>query len=612
MASYAMCHTKLDMVLAELGYKPGNKPPRLSVYLTNSLEEGESDVRDLFMAQWLTREAREANTIKRQTPIMCVIGNPPYVGKSTNKGKWIMDLIDCYKKEPGGKVKLKERNPKWLNDDYVKFIRLAEHLIERTGEGVVGFITNHGYLDNSTFRGMRWHLLQSFDKIYVLDLHGNSKKKEISPDGKVDKNVFDIQQGVAILIGVKNRESKSPCQVFHAELWGERTKKYTSLREATLANHTWQELLPVAPKYDFIPRDYSLKSLYDAGFGLDEFMPINSNGIVTARDALTIDTDKQSLWLRVQEFSLMETEEARRKYALGKDVQDWTVSGAQRDVEEHLDISNVVPISYRLFDTRWTFYTGTSRGFICRPRHSVMAHYLPGQNLGLLASKGVKDAHYAHVFVTHNISEAIFLSGTTGSNAMNFPLYLYPDNEAASNERITNFDRKLFTKLKQLAKDKAHGEPDELAVFDYIYGVLHCQDYRDTYTEFLKTDFPRIPWPESSMKFWDISSKGGQLRELHLMAAAAVGEAPYPYTGDGDDIVDRAQLDKGRIWINVTQYFDNVPVEAWEFWIGGYQPAQKWLKDRRGYTLSLNDILHYQRILEVLSKTQKIMATIYI
>jgi len=183
MASYAMCHMKLDMMLSEMGYKPTANPPRLGVYLTNSLEEGEKANQELPFAQWLSNEAKEANTIKRDMPIMCVIGNPPYSGESANKGDWIMGLMEAYKMEPGGKQKLQERNPKWINDDYVKFIRLAEHLIERNGEGVLGFITNHGYLDNPTFRGMRWHLLNSFDKIWVLDLHGNSKKKEVSPDG---------------------------------------------------------------------------------------------------------------------------------------------------------------------------------------------------------------------------------------------------------------------------------------------------------------------------------------------------------------------------------------------------------------------------------------------
>jgi len=281
MASYAMCHMKLDMVLTELGYKPSANPPRLGVYLTNSLEEGERDVRDLFMAQWLTKEAREANTIKRQMPIMCILGNPPYAGESSNKGDWIMELMDAYKKEPGGQLKLKERNPKWINDDYVKFIRMSEHLIQKNGEGVLGFITNHGYLDNPTFRGMRWHLLNTFDKIYILDLHGNSKKKEVAPDGSADKNVFDIMQGVAILIGVKKqRDAKSPkplAEVFHADLWGNRAGKYEALYSSDLSSEVWQPIQPPAPQYALTTRDYGQLAVYEDGFPLNQFMPVHSN-----------------------------------------------------------------------------------------------------------------------------------------------------------------------------------------------------------------------------------------------------------------------------------------------------------------------------------------------
>jgi type I restriction-modification system DNA methylase subunit len=204
MASYAMAHLQLDLLLTETGYKPtGNQ--RLRVYLTNSLEESHPDTGTLF-ANWLSQEANEANHIKRDAPVMCVIGNPPYSGESNNKGEWIMSLMEDYKKEPGGKEKLKEKNPKWINDDYVKFIRYGSHLIEKTGEGVLAFINPHGYLDNPTFRGMRWHLQKTFDKIYTIDLHGNSKKKETAPDGSADQNVFDIMQGVSINIFVKKKK----------------------------------------------------------------------------------------------------------------------------------------------------------------------------------------------------------------------------------------------------------------------------------------------------------------------------------------------------------------------------------------------------------------------
>ena len=393
MASYAMCHMKLDMILTEMGYRPSGAPPRLSVYLTNSLEEGER-VEQVLFARWLAEEAREASKIKRDMPIMCVIGNPPYSGESGNKGHWIMGLMDAYKKEPGGKEKLKERNSKWINDDYVKFIRFGEHMIEKNGEGILGFITNHGYLDNPTFRGMRWHLLNTFDAIYVLDLHGNAKKKEVSPDGSADKNVFDIQQGVAIIIAVKKggaAKSKPLAKVFHGDLWGTRGGKYDALEKAGLKAKHFEPLSLQAPQYVMTRRDYGLEEVYLKGFGVQELMPVNSVGIVTARDALTIDMDRAELWRRVQDFAGLPTEVAREKYKLGKDVRDWQVAWAQADVNTHLSEDRIVPIAYRPFDERWIYYTGNSRGFICYPRDEVMRNMAGKENIAVCIPGQTKD-----------------------------------------------------------------------------------------------------------------------------------------------------------------------------------------------------------------------------
>lgn len=619
MASYAMCHMKLDMILTEMGYEPTKKPPRLSVYLTNSLEEGEPANQTLPFAQWLSNEVKQANTIKRDMPIMCVIGNPPYSGESANKGDWIMSLMDAYKKEPGGKEKLKERNPKWINDDYVKFIRFSEHLIEKNGEGVLGFITNHGYLDNPTFRGMRWHLLKTFDKIYVLDLHGNSKKKEVTPEGKPDKNVFDIQQGVAIVIAVKKTEEeedeKALADVFHRDLWGDRKGKYSSLWEATPTSGNWDRLEHRAPQFPFVMRDYAVEEVYQMGFGVQEFMPVNSVGIVTARDALTIDMDKSELWKRVQDFSALDVEQAREKYDLGKDVRDWSVQWAQDDVKSNFVPEKLVPITYRPFDIRWTFYTGNSRGFMCYPRKEVMRHIIGRRNLGLAFTRTVEGARsFADVLVFNGPITHHTLS-IKEVNAV-FPFQLYPDEQDLDQTRRVNFDPKLYKKLRGLAKDATHGEPDEVQVFDYIYGVLHCPAYRETYAEFLKIDFPRIPWPASPEEFWDVSEKGTALRKLHLMESEAIGDAPYPFKGDGDGVVDKLRFEKpeggvsGKVWINKDQYFDMVPEISWGFYIGGYQPAQKWLKDRKGRELSFDDVKHYQRIVKILAETDRIMQTI--
>jgi type I restriction-modification system DNA methylase subunit len=615
MASYAMCHMKLDMILTDMGYKPTGSPPRLGVYLTNSLEEGERDVRDLFMAQWLTREAREANTIKRQTPIMCVIGNPPYSGESANKGDWIMGLMEAYKKEPGGKERLRERNPKWINDDYVKFIRFAEHLIEKTGEGVLGFITNHGYLDNPTFRGMRWHLLNTFDKIYVLDLHGNAKKKEVTPEGGPDKNVFDIQQGVAIIIGVKKKAGKGKktlATVYQSDIWGDRPEKHKVLWNGNLAEWRWLPLENTAPQYPFVPRNYDVEAVYRHGPSLQDFMIVRSVGIVTARDGLTIHEAKEGIEKVVRDFqSSTDAETLRVQYDLGADVQDWSVESAKSDLINNHGETKITQIAYRPFDIRWTSFTGKSRGFICRPRSEVMQHLLDHENLAFTVSSQQKTPNGFHHVLAHNlISESSLTSNKTAEIGSAFPLYLYPSEHDLDQTRRVNFDPKLYARLQSLAKHPTHGTPDEVQVFDYIYGTLHCPAYRETYAEFLKIDFPRIPWPASPDEFWDISTKGSALRKLHLMEPAAIGPTPYPFKGEGDAMVEKPRFEGGKVWINATQYFDAAPEISWTFYIGGYQPAQKWLKDRKGRALTFDDVKHYQRILKIMAETDRIMRTI--
>lgn len=608
MASYAMCHMKLDMVLTELGYKPSANPPRLGVYLTNSLEEGERDVRDLFMAQWLTKEAREANTIKRQMPIMCILGNPPYAGESSNKGDWIMELMDAYKKEPGGLLKLKERNPKWINDDYVKFIRMSEHLIQKNGEGVLAFITNHGYLDNPTFRGMRWHLLNTFDKLYILDLHGNSKKKEVAPDGSADKNVFDIMQGVAILIGVKKqrdaKSSKPLAEVYHADLWGNRSGKYERLFGLDICDSTWSVIESKAPEFALVKRNFDLESIYSSFFALNELMPLNSMGVMTKRDSIAIQFDKSEVAKLVQDFSFLSREELTSKYSDVHDARDWHLDGVKKNIFE-CGTDHVHPILYRPFDYRHTYYTKFSRGFLAYPVFDVAKHMLH-QNLCLTTIRKadvVQD--WTHAFCLDGIMVHHAISMKEGNYI--FPLYLYPNTNDLDQTRRINFDPALYQKLQTLATEAQRGTPDEVAVFDYIYGVLHTPAYRQKYAEFLKTDFPRIPWPESPAAFWATSDLGGTLRRLHLMDAASVGTPTYPFTGDGDTKVDKPRFDDGKVWINSFQAFEGVPEVAWNFYIGGYQPAQKWLKDRKGRTLTFDDIKHYQKIIKVLVETKNYM-----
>lgn len=609
MASYAMCHMKLDMVLSELGYSPSGQPPRLSVYLTNSLEEGEPANQTLPFAQWLSNEVKQANAIKRDMPIMCIIGNPPYSGHSSNHGEWINELMTAYKQSPELR---RPAQAKWLSDDYVKFIRLAEHTIEKNGEGVLGFITNHGYLDNPTFLDMRRHLMSTFDKIHVIDLHGSTKKKEISPDGKPDRNVFDIQQGVAIIIAIKRNSGakKEPARVFHRHVWGSRPEKYAWLWASNLNDPSPVEITPPEAPWAFIPTDRKLLGRYEEGPSIPEIFAPNGRpapGIVTTHDEFAISWSTTEAAKKIEKLLATETEGAARQiFKLCKQNQ-WSYDRAKKALSNGKWLEEIVAITYRPFDQRFTVYNPNVAVHL---RDRVMRHMRHSDNVGLCFNRTVEQKRdFSDVFVFRGLIQHHSLS----LKEVNYiaPLYLYPAADQLDQDRRINIDDKIYKKFGAISQHPEHGTADELSILDYVYGVLHCPIYRQTYNDFLKAGFPRVKWPVNAAEFWSVAEKGGRLRKLHLMEPEAVGETPFPLKGEGQAKVDKPAYDnEGRIWINKTQHFDSVPSKVWNFYIGGYQPAQKWLKDRRGRELSFEEIQHYQRILKILLETDSIMKTI--
>jgi predicted helicase len=595
MASYAMAHLKIDLLLKETGYTPKTNQ-RLRVFLTNSLEEPHSEVDTLF-SNWLTTEAYEANKIKNETPVMCVIGNPPYSGESANKGEWIMNLMEDYKKEPGGKEKLKERNPKWINDDYMKFIRYGQHFIEKNGTGILAFINPHGFLDNPTFRGVRWNLMKTFDKIYTIDLHGNAKKKEVSPDGSPDENVFDIQQGVSINVFVKtNRKREQELgKVFHFDLYGLRNEKYKTLSKSSIQSIAYSELKPNTPNYLFLDRDFGLLSVYEKGFKVNELFPVNSVGIVTANDSVLINESKESL--------LIET------------AAHYKISAAH---------SKITPVSYRPFDNRFCYY---DTNLIERSRVKVMHHFLAGDNLGLaIGRQGVVTGSpiWDIVSITNKILDLNFFR--RGGEVV-FPMYIYPETIGQqklgqtivrtpnlNSEIVQQIAEKIgltFTPEKVTSAGSASNNTfAPIDILDYIYAVLHSPTYREKYKEFLKIDFPRVPYPKDASTFWSLVEKGGAIRALHLLESPLLDTFITTYPESGTNQVGKVRYDNGKVYINETQYFDKVPQIAWEFYIGGYQPAQKWLKDRKDRVLTFEDILHYQKFIIALTETDRLMKEI--
>jgi len=623
MASYAMAHLKLDLLLTETGYKP-TKDQRFRVYLTNSLEEHHPDTGTLF-ANWLSAEANEANRIKRDAPVMCIIGNPPYSGESANKGEWIMKLMEDYKLEPGGKEKLKERNPKWINDDYVKFLRYGQHFIEKNGSGVLAFINPHGFLDNPTFRGMRWNMLKTYDKIYTIDLHGNSKKKETAPDGGIDQNVFDIQQGVSINIFVKTGKKKPNelGKVFHLDLFGKRDNKYDFLTTNTLKTALYKELPNIKPNYYFVSKDFEEQKKYDKGFSINELFLVNSVGVVTSKDSILVNEQKNNLT---------------------KSVEGYYQLKANDDL--------IKPISYRPFDDRFVYF---DTNLIERAREKVMQHFLKGENIGLVVGRQSTDDYWSNVQITNSIIDNRFHFSYKGISSV-FPLYIYSEknsntvssffeeeaiyggkkhtieNVNASEPQFAyrnlpyrpNLSQKIVRAIEKTLGlsfiiqhyKTSNDEFSEVDILDYIYAVLHSPTYREKYKEFLKIDFPRVPYPKDRETFQELTELGSELRQIHLLESPVVEKFITQYPIDGNNVVEKPVFrlsdltGLGQVYINDTQYFDNVPEVAWNFYIGGYQPAQKWLKDRKGRTLEFEDILHYQKIIVALSETDRIMKEI--
>ncbi|HLP47185.1 MAG TPA: type ISP restriction/modification enzyme, partial [Candidatus Kapabacteria bacterium] len=611
MASYAMAHLKLERLLSGTGFKP-KKEQRFRIYLTNSLEELIPEKRTLFV-DWLSAEANEAQRIKRDTPVMVVLGNPPYSVSSTNKSDWIQNLIADYKKD------LNEQNIQPLSDDYIKFIRFGQHFIDKNGEGILAYVSNNGFINGIIHRQMRKHLLESFDKIYILDLHGNSKKNETAPDGTPDQNVFDIMQGVSINIFIKTGKKKTAqlADVFQFDLQGKREFKYEKLMESSLTNIDWKMLAVKAPDYYFVKKDFDIFENYCKGFKVNDFFQIMSSGIKTHRDHFVIDFDVTGLSNRIEMFynySIADGE-IRRQLDL-EDNRDWNMVEARRGSYNKMSIKEIL---YRPFDLRYIYY---DQRLIDFGREKGMKHLKSRNNLGLIVvaqSQAANLNYFDCVYITNALTDTnMFRRGGPST----FPLYLYPETNEQQTlietaERTPNLDQVI---VKQIAeklglrftneKETDTGTFAPIDILDYIYAVLHSPTYREKYKEFLKIDFPRVPYPKDAETFWQLTALGGELRQIHLLESPIVEKYMTSYPQEGSNVVGKIKYEDNKVWINEQQFFGNVPQIAWEFYIGGYQPAQKWLKDRKDRELSFEDILHYQKIIVALSETDRLMKAI--
>ena len=599
VAPYTVGHLKVSFLLNELGYQLQNE--KIKFFLTNTLELEDIEQTSLPGMASLAEESRKAGEVKKRIPILVILGNPPYSGISANRGKWITELIEDYKYVDG--KPLGEKNPKWLQDDYVKFIRFAEWKINQTGKGIIGYITNHSYLDNPTFRGMRQHLMKNFDEIYVLDLHGNALKREKCPDGSKDENVFDIRQGVAIAFFIKNKKSShDECKVFHSEIWGLRDKKYDWLNSHDIKTTKWKEIKPHSPFYFFIQREEKYEKLYNKFWKVTDIFPVNSVGIVTSRDKFVIDFDKNALRNRIAMFRnpTISNESIKAVFKL-RDKQKWKVGDIRKKLMNDNNWEKYFQkILYRPFDTRYIYYYPE---LIERSRLEVMKHML-NKNLAFLTMRQVSlDEDYTHFFVSKYIVDNRAFLSSKGIMQL-FPLYLYKN----SKKKTPNISPTLLKELK--AKFNRIVEAEE--VLNYIYAISYSNIYRYKFAEFLKIDFPRVPFPSNYELFDKMARLGKELIDLHLMKSDKLKIPIAKFQGDGDNIVVKPVYDekKGRVYINKTQYFEGIEKDVWEYQIGGYQVLSKWLKDRRGRKLSLEEIKHYCKVVTALKRTIEIQEKI--
>ena len=457
-----------------------------------------------------------------------------------------------------------------------------------------------------------------------LDLHGNSKKKERTPEGGKDENVFDIQQGVAVCLYVKSAAGPdAPTQVSHSDLWGERDAgpdggKYGWLSDKNVTSTPWAELSPTSPLYLFVPRDETLAREYEDWWGINEIFPVSSVGIVTARDKLAIQWTSDEMKRVAANFAELPEDKARTDYHLPNDVRDWRVQWAQEDVRSHPNAGkHTKPILYRPFDKRYTYYTGQTRGFICMPRPKVMRHMLAGPNVGLITTRQCQrdwSVLVSNTIIGHKALATYDISSL-------FPLYTYP-SEGQGNlgmAREPNLDKGFveaigFSLKREFISDgsgdlqESFGPED---VFNYVYAVLHSPQYRRRYADFLKSDFPRVPFTSAPPLFAALVALGERLAFLHLLEQKEAEAPAFPKVGDNR--VDRVRYvppsneSPGRAFINRNQHFEGVDHKVWNFTIGGYRPAEKWLKDRKGRVLSDDDIDHYRQILAALVGTERLM-----
>ncbi|MEC7987930.1 MAG: type ISP restriction/modification enzyme, partial [Myxococcota bacterium] len=548
--------------------------------------------------------------------------------------------MDTYKTEPGGKQKLRERNPKWLNDDYVKFIRMGQDYIERAKVGILAYINPHGFLDNPTFRGMRWSLWTTFDTLFVLDLHGNTRRQEMAKDGSKDENIFQIMQGIAINVFLKTKETnRTYGTLYHHELYGSAQKKCRFLAEQFMGTVPWNALLPLTECFSYhfmIPKDVSKVVSYTKGFSLIDLFRTQPNtranvlsvGLISGWDGMFIDMRAEMLKKRFEDLRRYDVDKLAEMYPTFRSKKQKLRS--LKSICQNKEEMAIYPIHYRPFDVRYVLY---DRDLLVRPQYAVMRHFLR-DNVGLVFSRTVNGAYnWQDIQITRHLVEFGIMATRVGNAAPVAPLFVYERGE-----RISNLSQAVVSQMAEMLAVKVDilsdrsGRGDKLTswdILDYVLAILHSNRYRRIYEELLKIDYPRVPYPEDADTFWALVEQGKELRNILLLTFEdAQRTSPTLRNKDGRIIPKSEEIAyvrpcsqgnenwNGKVWINERQYFEGISQAAWNFYIGGYKPAQKWLKDRKktrsvpGRALRSEEVTHYGKMIRALEETMGVMEKI--
>jgi len=640
MAPYAIGHLKMSFLLEELGYRL-QKDDRVKLYLTNTLEMEELPETKLPGMSSLSEESHLAGKVKKEQPILVILGNPPYSVSSVNKSDFIEHEMNAYKED----VRT-ERNIQPLSDDYIKFIRFAHWKIEQDGKGIIGMITNNSYLSGLIHRGMRKKLIDSFDEIYILNLHGNSRMGEKCPDGSKDENVFDIQQGVSIVLFIKKEKSGKTCKVFYQDEFGLCAKKYDYLNQHSTESTKWKKLHPAEPYYFFVEKDFSLQAGYDRFTSISEIFDKSSSGVTTHRDNFAVGFNEEEIKQRMRTFTSNLPDDLVAQSLDLKNTPDFDIGTARESVRKISWKEHIRLYAYRPFDNRNICYLSN---IIDRDRIDTMQHFL-SNNLGLVTMRQyVYDAvtSYNYIFCTSDIIDNRFFISNRGHCSV-FPLYIYPEKDKSKKKAFGSAmmlfepEAEYAVRKPNLSAEFMEGlaraykkTPSPEEIFYYIYAVLYSETFRTKYAEFLKIDFPRVPFTKDYKLFKKMSEYGNRLVNLHLLKSQELDSPIARFQVEGNNRVEKPKYTPslnpspqgretscpsplvgegwvrgGRVYINKEQYFEGISGEVWSYQIGGYQVCDKWLKDRKERVLSLDEIQTYCRIVTAIQETIKIQRAI--